>query len=516
MSAVTEPHTLAQPPAAQGARPLQADIESYPSSSLPEADRKPAPALVTSNPTPDDDSHYLVATLGDAATAAPLDPTHAAYVIVPETTAPHSTLATAQNLPDDPFFGVIGTLAANNPIDFFEMTIGARTAGLRFELAAQQPSATTPLQFALYDATGRVLGTWIAGASSQGDVSSVSLDFAGRSPSAALYLAISAPPSGGNGPVSALPSASYQLWVTRLSKPDGASTSGGNDEAAASTGPTASLILGPLQASTTAPLGQPAHAGAAPSATTGAGAGAGPAVALAALPTRAAGLLGGVLASRDENRPALRQLSVTVNLEASERASQPFDRDLAAVDRPQAEPGPGDDARELEAIRGPRGFPLLGATAIGNWRRTARRAAATSAVELALAAMADEEIEALAAGQQAVAGATAPALAVAAPDALIATDAATTMPRLSLWGQTRVTLSFGLSMATFLTLNALLSDPVAGFDYLATCLDSEESEAAALKAAQVRRACANQRGNRSGRAGRQAADASVIRTRSLG
>ena len=40
------------------------------------------------------------------------------------------------------------------------------------------------------------------------------------------------------------------------------------------------------------------------------------------------------------------------------------------------------------------------------------------------------------------------------------------------WGESRVRLSFGLSMATVLTLNVILSDPVAGFDYLASRLDS--------------------------------------------
>jgi hypothetical protein len=38
-------------------------------------------------------------------------------VVVHETTAPHDTLATAQELPDVPYFGVIGTLGPGNPID---------------------------------------------------------------------------------------------------------------------------------------------------------------------------------------------------------------------------------------------------------------------------------------------------------------------------------------------------------------------------------------------------------------
>jgi hypothetical protein len=210
--------------------------------------------------------------------------------------------------------------------------------------------------------------------------------------------------------------------------------------------------------------------------------------------------VGGVLAGGDATQPALRQLSVTLNLAAGDRSSQPFEREPAAATGSKTEPGEGDDSRELAAIRGPGGFPLLEATALGDWRRTPRPVLVASGEEPAPA--------------------TTPSPPVAAA-ANVSTNveedtvAAATAPRVSLWGQSRVTLSFGLSIATFLTLNVILSDPVAGFDYLATCLDSEDSEAT-HQAAQARRTSMSQRGNRSGRAGRQAADAKATRARSLG
>jgi hypothetical protein len=47
------------------------------------------------------------------------------------------------------------------------------------------------------------------------------------------------------------------------------------------------------------------------------------------------------------------------------------------------------------------------------------------------------------------------------------------IPTQAIWRESQITFSFGLSIATFLTLNMILSDPVAGFDYLASRLDAD-------------------------------------------
>jgi hypothetical protein len=400
----------------------------------------------------DDDAHYQSVTLTSPGTAAvPSDSGRASYVIVPESDAPHSTLATAQVLPSLPYFGVIGTLGPNSPPDFFEMILDPKLGGVQFELVAQQPAASPAVQFALFDATGRVLGTWTADGQPQSGSASVSLALPSQ-PLSALYLGISLPGSGGSGPAGSLPGGTYQLWVTRLAGPDRASAAGTGDGpiVTPTPTPTSALILGPVPGAAGAPAGQPAPTAASTSAV--AGAGSGPALALAGglLPTRAPGPLGGVLPSGDASQAAVRRLTVTVTRERGERLLAPFLSDPAVAAGPQVEPNPEGDARALVAIRGPGGFPLLGPTAIGNWRRLPRRV-------------------------------------LVAADAPVAAEAATHAPEPETWGLSRGTWSFGLTTAAFLTLNVIFSDPVAGFDYLATCLDSDETDRA-QSAAKVRRA----------------------------
>ena len=182
---------------------------------------------------PVEEAGYQPATLGSAGTALALqDPAHAAYVIVPETDAPHSTLASAQDLPNLPYFGVIGTLGSGNSIDFYQMTIGAAAAGIQFELVAQQPAASTPVQLSLYDASGRVLGTWTSGPRPQPDGSPLRLDLPSQSPGSTLYLGISAPSSSGDGLAGSATTTDYQLWVARSTAPDRPLTTGTADGAA--------------------------------------------------------------------------------------------------------------------------------------------------------------------------------------------------------------------------------------------------------------------------------------------
>jgi hypothetical protein len=413
----------------------------------PQADPRPEQVQVQAQRF-DDDSRYLSVALGGAGTAGlPINSVHASYVIVPETDAPHSTLATAQVLPNLPFFGVIGTLSSDSPPDLFEMTLDSKTAGVQFELVAQQPAVSPAVQFSLYDAAGRVLGTWTAGGQPLAGSSSVSLAFPSQSLSATLYLGISVAGSSGSGPAGSLPGGAYQLWVTRVATPDPSSATAMGAGPTVTPTPTSSLILGPFQGPASPPPGQATVTAA--STATGAGAGLSLGLAGGSLPTRAAGPLGGVLDHDDASQAAVRRLTVTVNREGAERRLQPFEGHPVVATDPEVEPAPESDPGTLVAIRGPGGFPLLGATPMGNWHRL-------------------------------------PPQAIVAADASGAAGGAPEAPAPETQGLSQGTLSVSLTTATFLTLNAILSDPVAGFDYLAACLDSEESDRA-QRAAKVRR-----------------------------
>ncbi len=56
------------------------------------------------------------------------------YVIVPETTAPHHTFATAQDLPNLHTSAIVGTLGSGDSIDLYRLTLSAGVEGLNFGL----------------------------------------------------------------------------------------------------------------------------------------------------------------------------------------------------------------------------------------------------------------------------------------------------------------------------------------------------------------------------------------------
>jgi hypothetical protein len=122
----------------------------------------------------------------------------------------------------------------------------------------------------------------------------------------------------------------------------------------------------------------------------------------------------------------------------------------------------------LIALRGPGGFPLLGADAIGSWRGSSNVRVASWAEE-GTEQPDDSPAADPAESQEPVIVAN----AVLPPaDRLGGTEAdAETGARRSrdwLWG----TLSSGLGTVTLLTLNALFSNPIAGYDVLPSRLDT--------------------------------------------
>ena len=309
---------------------------------------------------PFEEARYQSPALGSAGTGLALeDPAHATYVIVHETDAPHSTLASAQDLPNLPYFGVIGTLGSGNSIDFYQMNIGPSTAGIQFELVAQQPAAPTPVQLSLYDASGRVLGTWTSGLKPQPGGSPLTLDLPGQSPGSTLYVGISAPSSSGEGLAGWATMTNYQLWVARVTAPDHPLTTGAADGTATVPNASSNLILAPFQPSAISPPNQQTQAPAPISAAVETGTGL--ALAAGSLPTRAVGPLGGAMASGDTTQAAVRQLSVAVNLEPSVRSA-------AGEPRSSSDAGascrirPGGQAANAGGDPRPRGVPAPGSS----------------------------------------------------------------------------------------------------------------------------------------------------------
>jgi hypothetical protein len=411
-------------------------------------------------------------------------------VVVHEVDTPHSTLATAQNLPDDPFFGVIGTLGQGDVIDLYRMSLSASTVGVQLALVSHLSGADapSPVQLSVFDGTGRVLGTWSSDSAPTGVGGTIRFDPASQAAGSTLFLGISA--AGLNGAGGSVPTTDYQLWVARLAAPDRSAASDGPAATplvnSASASPSA---LAPFQSSAPVAPGPQAQGSSTASsqaavgllaAGPGAGAGSstGVSVVVGGMSTRAAGPLGGVLATGDPTSVAVRPFSVTVTLDRADRHAGRLRLDLLDGAGDRARPDAPIEPEAQVALRGPGGFPLLGAAAIGDWRRTP-----------AVAAVAPETSD-----QDG---------SVILPSERLQAQAEVTLeveaPRLPRWEESGITLSFGLSVATVLTLNVVLSDPVAGFDYLASRLDSErdrdsEADAADANADQTRRAWTSQRG----------------------
>ena len=130
------------------------------------------------------------------------------YVIVPETSTPHHTIASAQVLPDLRYFGVVGTLGAGDEIDLYQLTLDSIPDRLDFGLVMQGAGASVPATFQILEGSGQVLGTWKL--ESPG-TSSIQVDLERLSPGSTLYLGVSA--GNSSTPGGAFGTVNYQLWV---------------------------------------------------------------------------------------------------------------------------------------------------------------------------------------------------------------------------------------------------------------------------------------------------------------
>lgn len=426
-----------------------------------------------------DDARYAALSSGGVVTGTgPGDSQEPSYVIVYETDAPHSSLASAQDLPDVPNFGVIGALDSGELIDLFRMHIGTGTAGLQFELdvTSGQSSPLVPLRFMLFDETGRVVGSWTTGDAPGGLPITLKLD--GGPAGATLYLGISG--TIPNGPGGTPSTVDYQLWVARLAAPDRPPTfTGASPPVPPSVSPLSSAPLQPVTVLSSGGIASPKGDAQPPPAPILNVPGAGARLAVGSVPALSAGPIGGAIADHDPTT-ASDQLSASVKLGWVDRPLETPALNPGEMVGPAALFGRGSDARALVALRGPGGFPLLEAAAIGNWRRVPTVVSGNSAGP-ATSDGADPLTTDMLAGLGLPSRADVPPVNAVAPHA-------------STWGGFQVSLPSSLNSATALTLNVVLSGPLAGFDYLAIRFDSDNRESHQRRTDQKRRSALDSRG----------------------
>src|SRR5271166_5957126 len=373
------------------------------------------------------------------------------YVIVRETPAPHHTIASAQVLPDLPYFGVVGTLGAGDEIDLYQLALDSIPERLDFGLVMQGRGGSVPATFQILDGSGQVLGTWNLG--SVGN-SSIQIDPEKLSPGSTLYLGVSA--GNSSTPVGASGTVDYQLWVAH--QPALLLTSSSSSSIGNSTQPVLALsVLSPLLIPLAAlglssPQGDSAAALSAPRSVSVTAS-----VTVGSLAIRSAGASRGLL-SNDEPAPFAVQGPGT---------SAPQEVAAGSLARPESEregePRPGEPAvagRDPEAsvVISTGGFPLMGATAVGYWRW---RGTAPEAVP----EMTASALEARSEGVESTADPDLdgrPAVLLAEGEVIAKEQAV----RLRAWGRFPVSVFSGFGVATVWTLNAVLSQPIAGYDYL--------------------------------------------------
>jgi hypothetical protein len=390
------------------------------------------------------------------------------YVIGPETRSPHQTFATAQSLPNDPYFGVIGTIGGGEPIDLYRLTVSAATAGFQFQLVSSPPASAGSLQFWLFDGSGKVMGEWSSGTGASGSFINFALDnsFSGSS----LFVGVS--PGNPNGQAGSAAPLGYQLWVQRFNAPTDLATATGAGAILPSIASTlfVGALVGPLSTlSAAASQGDssalttttPTPTSAPSDLTTGFR------VSVGSTPTRSAEAAGGLM-SEGEDRTVVVHVFTAVDRETTDKLL------AESVQGPRTESGssnrPGGSETEggLITLRGPGGFPLLGADAIGSWRGNSNARVASWAEDRnqqpddspAEGSPVSQEPPIFVNGNMPLADLSAGADAGA--------DAGASRSRDLLWG----TLSSGLGTVTLLTLNALFSNPIAGYDVLPSRLDA--------------------------------------------
>jgi hypothetical protein len=374
------------------------------------------------------------------------------YVTLGSSSAPHHTAATAQPLPELPFFGVVGTISTSPAIDYYRLTLNERAGQLNFGLFFENPGAANAMELQVWSGTGQLLGEW----SSSAGASIVLSQFGPQAPGSTLYLAVSAV---GNGTSSA-PSADfgYQLWVS-IQIPSLAAATGADSTPNAPV-PLAALSSGPLAQTAASGGAAPIAGSAAASTATATGAvGGSPVAAATGPPTLITGRTSiDALVRRQSDHVAGVDLDLAPNGGRDARNLAQTGLHLAGENDSGARAARGADDALLAAIDGPGGLTLMEAVAIGH-RRKSRNPSPTPDELLACVSPSGPSME-----LAPTPGSGVDLLAVASnPDPA---DGHT--PEKGTWRGLTPSIFSALGVATVFTLNAALSQPLAGFDLAAS------------------------------------------------
>jgi hypothetical protein len=386
-------------------------------------------------------------------------PAQAPYVVVAETTSPHHTLQTAQNLPDLSYFGVVGTIGSRDRADLYRLNLATGAARLDFSLASSELGQAVPLQFELFDGSGRALGAW----TSTGQANDLHVELSNLPGGTTIYLGVTAGSASGGG--ASGQAIDYQLWVDHEAGPGAASAT-----ATALTAETATGIM-PVTGSA---MGSATGQGSAPppavdgQANPGAAQGLANAalVAVGSASVRSARPSGGLLSDVDPTPPPARDFNAAVNKDWDGRSSSLRTSGDVIEARPALQSAKENEPDALVVVNGPGGFPLVGAVAIGHRRRATATDVGDFATSQAIGEPSTEPNQGIDARILVARSDNQPAEANerAFFQAMSTRDLA----------EYPVSVYSGLGLAMAFTLNAVFSQPIAGFDYLPSRHDADD------------------------------------------
>jgi len=385
------------------------------------------------------------------------------YVIVPETASPHHTRGSAQRLPDLPFFGVIGAIAPGDTTDYYRLAASSITEAVDFALTSTQPGSAVPLQIQLFDSSGQLLGLWNSGG--QGSAT-VHFELSMLPTGSALYLGISATnPLGAKEASGAI---DYQLWIGRSSAVDRSTAGLG---AASPLSPSALTPISTLPLTTVSGSGVPAAPGASQAARAAGRDDASSLRGVVGSPEiRSASPSAGLLSDRDRPLHSGTDFRTTEPQSWGDPASGMAATEPGGQVESTAAATPGKGDADLVVIRGPGGFPLLGAVAIGHRRKTPGGPIGDPARPLAVKPR-----------EPRIAWDLQPIPELPPPQAGDASAPPALSRAVRGWGGFPFSTFSGLGVAAVMTLNAVLSQPMAGFDYLTSHMDVREPRTPTLR-----------------------------------